>query len=89
MLRFLCTYKNLFRVFILHRIVDEKVSDVFSIKGDGEDYIEEIHAIDIFGKMTNCSIKNVYSGIISKTIGKLNIDMVIEKSELKEIRVHE
>lgn len=73
----------------LHRIVDEKVSDVFSIKGDGEDYIEEIHAIDIFGKMTNCSIKNMYSGIISKTIGKLNIDMVIEKSELKEIRVHE
>lgn len=72
----------------LHRIVKKKCNGMFSVKGDSEDYIEDIHISDIFGKMVNNSKKELYSGIISKAIDKSTINIIIEKSELREIRVY-
>ena len=73
----------------LHRITEVKGNETYTVKGDGESSFEDIHITDIWGKVTQESREEKYSGIVSKCIGQTMMDLVIEENELQEIRIHE
>lgn len=75
---------------VLHRIINIK-NEIFYMKGDNEDYIDEIQFNQIIGFMDMSNKENIIkiTKIFESQIGKFKIQIKINKGEFTKVQLEE
>lgn len=71
----------------LHRIIDVKENGFYTLKGDNEDYCEDIHICRFLGKKVNQIIPKSYMGKIKYNVADYQLLMSIKNNEITDIEV--
>lgn len=72
----------------IHRIVSKAIDGSYNVKGDNDNYIEQIRKYDIIGKVVNNIEKNNYTAKIEKCFLNYRMIFDIKDNELINIGVY-
>lgn len=71
----------------LHRITEVKENDFYTLKGDNEDYCEDVHICKFLGKKVKHTIYKSYTGKMKCNAADYQLLMSIKNSEIIDIEV--